>query len=254
MPTIDTHKKTIESPHIVLLGAGASKAAFLCGDAYGRKLPLMNELIDVLDLKKTIIKHGYSGDTENFEAFFSDIFNVPRYKNLVYEIQTRVREYFETLEIPNTATIYDYLVLSLREKDIIATFNWDPLLLKAYLRNLEAKPLPQLAFLHGNTHMGVCYADRCLGYLGSPCKKCNTPLQPVQLLYPTSQKNYNKDPVIWSQWNLITKLMEQCYFFTIFGYSAPKTDLEARKLMKKAWSRNKTVELSEIEIIGSPQH
>ncbi|MHB8276198.1 MAG: hypothetical protein ACYDIA_00885 [Candidatus Humimicrobiaceae bacterium] len=251
LPYIDKEKKTIESPHVILLGAGSSKAAFPNGDAYGRKLPLMNELTDVLDLKDTIEKHGFLGDMANFEAFYSEIFDQPQYKNLVDEIQKEVREYFETLEIPNEVTIYDYLILSLREKDIIATFNWDPLLLKAYLRNLKAKPLPQLAFLHGNVYLGVCNTDQRLGYLGSLCENCHSPLQPVQLLYPTLQKDYSKDPVIKFQWDSLTNLLEHCYFFTIFGYSAPKTDFEARKLMKKAWSDNKTVELSQIEIIDT---
>jgi hypothetical protein len=254
MPTLpynNKEKMTIESPHVVLLGAGASKAVLPNGDIYGRKLPLMSELTDVLDLKNTIKKNGYLGDTLNFEAFYSEIFDQPQYSNLVNEIQKRVREYFETLEIPDTVTIYDYLILSLREKDIIATFNWDPLLLKAYLRNQKAKPLPQLAFLHGNVYLGVCNADQSLGYLGSLCENCHSPLQPVKLLYPTSQKNYNKDPVIKFHWGLLTKQLEYCYFFTIFGYSAPKTDFEARKLMKKAWSDNKTAELSQIEIIDT---
>ncbi len=110
----------------------------------------MNELTD--NLKNTIKKHDYSGDTTNFESFYSEIFNQPQFSNLVLEMQKRVLEYFETLEIPDKVIIYDYLILSLREKDIIATFDWDPLLLKAYSRNLKAKPLPKLAFLHGNVY------------------------------------------------------------------------------------------------------
>ena len=35
-------------PHVVFLGAGASKAAFPHGDRNGRHLPLMNELPSVL--------------------------------------------------------------------------------------------------------------------------------------------------------------------------------------------------------------
>jgi len=249
LPYINKEKKTIESPHVVLIGAGASRAAFLNGDALGRKLPLMNELVDVLDLKNTINKYGYRGNTADFESFYSEIFNQSQYKDLVSEIQKRVREYFETLEIPNTVTIYDYLILSLREKDIIATFNWDPLLLKAYLRNIKVKSLPTLVFLHGNVYQGVCLTDHQLGYLGTRCIKCHKPFQPVQLLYPTSKKNYNKDLLIKDQWDRLTDKLEYCYFLTIFGYCAPKTDYEARKLMKKAWSINKTAELSQIEII-----
>lgn len=252
MPTLSYYNKkkgTIESPHVVLLGAGASKAAFPNGDVHGRKLPLMSELTDVLDLKDTIKKNGYLGDTSDFEAFYSEILDQTKYSNLVNEIQIKVREYFGNLEIPDTVTIYDYLILSLRKKDIIATFNWDPLLLKAYRRNLKVKPLPKLAFLHGNVYIGVCNTDQRLGYLWSRCEICNKPLQPIQLLYPTLKKEYSKNPVIEFQWDLLTDKLEYCYFLTIFGYSAPKTDIDARKLMKKAWSNNKTVELSQIEII-----
>ena len=249
LPYINKEKKTIESPHVVIVGAGASKAAFPNGDAQGRKLPLMNELIDILDLENTILEYGCLGNIENFEAFYSEIFDKPQYVDLVNEIQKRVREYFATLEIPNTVTLYDYLILSLREKDIIASFNWDPLLLKAYLRNREVKTLPKLVFLHGNVYQGVCLTDHQLGYFGSLCIKCHKPLQSVQLLYPILKKDYNKDPVIKDQWDRLTDKLEDCYFLTIFGYSAPKTDYEARKLMKKAWSINKTAELSQIEII-----
>ena len=35
-------------PHAVLLGAGASRAAFPSGDAGGRQLPVMSDLVDVV--------------------------------------------------------------------------------------------------------------------------------------------------------------------------------------------------------------
>lgn len=249
LPYIDKNKKTIESPHVVILGAGASKAAFPNGDANGKTLPLMNELVEILDLKDTIAKHGYIGNTADFESFYSEIFKEDRYKDLVHIIQERARSYFEELELPKKVTIYDYLILSLREKDIIASFNWDPLLLKTYLRNINMKSLPELAFLHGNVFLGVCYTDKQLGYLGSICIKCHKPLSPVQLLYPVTEKNYNKDPVIKDQWSKLTDKLNYCYFLTIFGYSAPKVDYEAIELMKTAWSTNRTSELAQIEVI-----
>jgi hypothetical protein len=249
LPYINEKRKRIESPHVVILGAGASKAAFPNGDAYGKKLPLMNELVDVLDLNNVITKHGYRGNKIDFESFYSEIFNQDRYKDLVNVIQKRIREYFEALALPKKVTIYDYLILSLREKDVIASFNWDPLLLKAYLRNINIKSLPDLTFLHGNVYLGICYTDKQLGYLGSICVKCHKPLKPVQLLYPITEKNYNEDPVIKDQWIRLTNKLNYCYFLTIFGYSAPKTDYEARELMRTAWSSNKTVELSQIEVI-----
>jgi hypothetical protein len=33
--------------------------------------------------------------------------------------------YFRILKLPETSTIYDFMLLTLRLKDLIATFNWD---------------------------------------------------------------------------------------------------------------------------------
>jgi len=40
--------------------------------------------------------------------------------------------------------------------------------------------------------------------------------------------------------------------FTIFGYSAPKTDVEAIGLLKKAWGTVEAQALEQTEIIGRP--
>lgn len=240
LPYIDRDNKRVESSHVVILGAGASRASFPKGDAHGNKLPLMNELIDILNLDRNI---------KDFESFFSEISTKPKYNDLVKKIKRKVNDYFNSMELPSTVTIYDYLVLSLRSKDIIASFNWDPLLLKAYLRNKKFKPLPEVVFLHGNVYMGVCQTDHQIGYLGTHCEKCFKPLEPIPLLYPISQKNYNDNPIIKDQWDKVTAYLEDCYFLTIFGYSAPKTDVEARKLLKQAWTSNESMEFSEIEII-----
>lgn len=249
LPYIDMNKKTIESSHVVILGAGASRAAFPKGDASGKKLPLMNELMKTLDLAEAIEEQGYNGDTSDFESFYSDIVDKQQYIPILPEIQNRVRSYFEKLQIPNEVTLYDQLILSLREKDMIATFNRDPLLLQAYRRSLDLKPLPELAFLHGNVYEGICEAHKRLGYLGSVCEICKDKLKPVPLVYPTSRKDYNGAPVIKSHWDKLTNYLDRSYFLTIFGYSAPKTDIEARNMMHKAWSGNKSVELAQIEII-----
>lgn len=209
----------------------------------------MNELVKVCGLSALIKEYGFTEDISDFELFYSSIYNKPKYKDLVNVVNEKILYYFQNLEIGEEATLYDYLVLSLREKDIIATFNWDPFLLQAYRRNLVAKPLPQLAFLHGNVEMGVCQADKMLGYIGTPCNKCHSVLQPVQLLYPITEKDYNTDPVIESQWKMLTMSLRYCYFLTILGYNAPKTDIEARKLMHEAWTSNKSVEIAQVEII-----
>jgi len=66
-------------------------------------------------------------------------------------LDSAVRKYFGALELPDEPTFYDYLVLSLRPKDAIITFNWDPLLIQAYKRWRHlGRVLPDLIFLHGN--------------------------------------------------------------------------------------------------------
>jgi len=50
---IDTIQRTASSsrPHIIILGAGASLQAFPDGDASGRRLPLMDNIIEILGLE-----------------------------------------------------------------------------------------------------------------------------------------------------------------------------------------------------------
>ena len=39
------------------------------------------------------------------------------------------------------------------------------------------------------------------------------------------------------------------YYLSVYGYSAPKTDVEARELMLEVWSKNKSLELAEVDVI-----
>ena len=55
-------------------------------------------------------------------------------KEVKVELEATIREYMSSFELPNKATIYDFLVLSLTSKDLIATFNWDPFLVQALSR------------------------------------------------------------------------------------------------------------------------
>src|SRR3989338_3867178 len=171
------------SPHVVLLDAGASLASFKEGDAYKRILPLMNNFVEVVGLNKLLEKNEINYNNQNFEEIYNDLSENEKYNALVRSIEEKTFEYFSQLKIPSTPTIYDYLVLSLREKDIIATFNWDPLLLQAYARNSGVKRLPRLEFLHGNVGMGVCVKDKVMGHIWNRCSKCKEFLKPVKLLY-----------------------------------------------------------------------
>ena len=250
MPTLPmADKNVIHSPHIVLLGAGASVAAYSQGDKNGNRLPVMDNLIEVLDLQDILKREDISCTSKNFEELYDDLVFNEKYHSISKDIEERVYHYFSEIEIPDAPTIYDYLILSLRKKDLIASFNWDPLLLQAYRRNIKIKRLPQLVFLHGNVGQGVCYEDKRIGYINTLCEKCMRPLRPVKLLYPIRHKDYSSDLLLRDQWNRLRNHLRIGYWFTMFGYSAPLSDVDAKELMLEVWKRNSTRELAQIEII-----
>src|SRR5579872_1873266 len=251
MPTLPDFNWTTHinnSPHVVILGAGASKAALPRGDANGKKIPLMQDLAKYLGLRSEI-KHAGFADPRDFESVYDNLENTGRNPKLKLNIETAVQSYFESLSLPKRPTLYDYLILSLREKDLIATFNWDPFLAQAFRRNLKGQALPQLAFLHGNVGIGVCTADRGKGFKDSVCPRCGKPLEATKLLYPVSSKNYNADPFISNEWLVLKRFLDRAYMLTIFGYSAPKTDTAAVDLMSGAWTTNKFFELGQVNIV-----
>lgn len=252
MPTLPPVDKNVnQAPHVVLLGAGASIAAYHQWGRKGPQLPSMQDLIEVLSLRDVIEEAGYNTAGLNFEAFYDDLSSSGKNEELRLLIESRVFDFFNTLQLPDEPTIYDYLVLSLREKDIIATFNWDPFLLQAYMRNevVTQNRRPRIAFLHGNVKVGVCTACRVAGVNGHYCSKCRAAFEPSKLLYPVKHKNYNDDLFIKTEWATLKHRLKHAYFLTIFGYSAPITDAEARSLLLEDWQANSLLELAEVEII-----
>lgn len=249
LPALDIKTNINHSPHVVILGAGASCAAFPKGDANGRQLPLMNDLVDVTGLKRLLQSAGIRNEGRDFEAFYDEIASSGRHTDLVREIERRIREYFAGMSLPPEVTLYDYLVLSLRAKDLIATFNWDPFLAQAYRRNMRITELPQIAFLHGNVEVGQCNEHRKKGFMDQPCEDCRQELRPTKLLYPVRQKRYSDNPFIENEWNVLRDHLVHAYLLTIFGYAAPATDVEAKRLMLETWKNNPTLPLAEVEII-----
>lgn len=249
LPALDIRTNINHSPHIVILGAGASKAAFPIGDAHGRTVPVMRELMESLDLISCLEKRVLLSDATDFESLYDELYSLGQYPDLLKDIESRVQSYFSKLCLPDRATIYDYLVLSLREKDIIASFNWDPFLALAWQRNSHVVKLPRIVHLHGNVEIAVCMKCRVKDFRGNICKKCTKVLSPAPLLYPVKHKNYNSNPYIRSEWNELRHFFKYNYFLTIFGYSAPRTDIEARTLLLDAWKDNPTFELAQIDII-----
>jgi hypothetical protein len=118
---------------------------------------------------------------------------------------------------------------------LIATFNWDPLLIQAYRRNGQVISLPRIVFLHGNVASGYCLRDRVLGNAGSRCSHCGEPFERVPLLYPVKKKNYADNQFIAAQWASLKDQFKQAFMITIFGYGGPKSDEEAISAMSEAW-------------------
>jgi hypothetical protein len=146
------------------------------------------------------------------------------------ELEDAVHNYFQKLMIPDDVTLYDYLVLSLTDKDAIISFNWDPFLLQAYRRNIDVGNLPQLIFPHGNVGVGICYDCKIKGYANSLCNNCFKPFSDMPLLFPVGRKNYYDNSIIENEWNIAKNYLIRAAGVTIFGYSAPETDVEAYQL------------------------
>ena len=249
LPALDIKSNINHSPHVVLLGAGASIAAFPDGDKNGKRLPLMHNLVETVGLEETLSRHGINKNIVDFEAFYDDLASTGTKDDLVKSIEDCIYHYFATMELSDEPTIYDYLILSLRKTDLIAAFNWDPFLAQAYRRNKHITELPRMAFLHGNVEISVCLEDKGAGFYFQNCSKCGKPLVPSKLLYPVRHKNYQSDEFVKNEWDILRWFLEHSYYFTIFGYSAPSTDIKAKSLMLNVWKNNQSLELAQIEII-----
>jgi len=207
----------------------------------------MTDFVDIVGIRGIIEKSDEDADA-NFEVSYSRIHRAAK-STILQELDQVTRNYFSRLELPDYPTLYDYLVLSLRPKDLIITFNWDPLLVQAYKRWRNLGPvLPSVVFLHGNVDLGVNEADRVCAFL-SDAHALGRHLKPTRLLYPVEQKDYNSDIFVADQWRMATDFLSEAYYVTVIGYSAPTTDVEARSLLLKAWRDNPTRELAEIDII-----
>lgn len=238
----------VSRPHVVILGAGASRQAFPGGDANGRTLPVMADLLDTLGLAGDVRAARLHCPPADFEGLYSEIVERADLRDLQRLVEDRVDEYFGALEMPAHATLYDRLVCSLRPKDVIATFNWDPFLFDAMRRNAPFRALPKVRFLHGCVRLGACSCG-ALGGRDDACHRCGRPRERLPLLYPVARKDYASRPVISSFWKLLRDDLRNAYILTIFGYGAPRTDAEAVRLLREAWGRPADRRYEEIEIV-----
>lgn len=216
-------------------------------------MPLMNELVDIVPgLRQCLETAEICESFDDFEALYSDIVDNGQ-TELAQHVELLIETYFSSLKLPETPTIYDHLLLSLRPKDAVFTFNWDPFLFDAYQRN-RCVPLPEIFFLHGNVRVGYCGNHPVVwGRRGQHCPDCGMPLTPASLLYPVKNKAaaYRK-PFIRDQWENARLFLENAFILTIFGYSAPTTDVDAVELLKMSWRSRGDRLVEHAEIIHRP--
>ncbi len=251
LPQLLPDKHACTSPHVVILGAGASLAAFPDGDKNGLRVPLMKDLVETVGLDDLLRANDIRFEGADFEALYDSLAKQSSASPLLHEMERSVFAYFSRLQLTDQVTLYDCMSLSLRAKDVIATFNWDPFLALTYQRHRRLRELPRILFLHGNVAVGVCLSDKRKGWLGDACDLCGNPLQTPKLLFPVAEKNYADDPFICNEWEDLSSALESAYLLTIFGYSAPATDAAAKSLMRKIWDSNQTRELAQIEIVNT---
>ncbi len=238
-----TKVQLVEKPgnwgrHIVILGAGASVQAFPKGDANGKGLPTMDNLIEMLGLEPALKRAGVKNRRRNFEKIYSDLYETDPGLSILREIEDITYAYFSSLELPEIPTLYEHLLICLRPKDIVATFNWDPFLFDAWNRIKDKVPAPEILHLHGNVRLTYCPEHPTYGAHGMYCPTCDKELIPSRLLYPVAMKDYVHDPFIKTEWEVLRRGLRQARTLTIFGYGAPTTDKEAVDIMESAWDKN----------------
>src|SRR6185369_14923962 len=114
------------------------------------------DFIDTLGLGPVLLRHGLPNPGADFESFFSDLAEKEPEHPCIGDVELAIREYFSAMRLPAEATLYDRLLLSLQPRDLIATFNWDPLIFQALWRNRHLSRLPTVVALHGSVGLGAC--------------------------------------------------------------------------------------------------
>lgn len=238
--------------HVVVLGAGASIASTrLNPEKNGKRLPSMNDLPVVIPMADLIARIPESLRSENFETLYSNLYREEPDNPVLGLMNSRVYEYFSSLSLPDKPTIYDYMVMALRFKDTIVTFNWDPFLYQAWCRNRGHGSKPMIRFLHGNVAIGYDEEDLKPGPAGMYRKDNKHYMKPTPLLYPTGEKNYESDPFIKREWTRLKEVLhdKSTWRVTIFGYSAPVSDTAAINLMQQAWGTPSQRNMEQFELI-----
>lgn len=89
------------------------------------------------------------------------------------------------------------------------------------------------------------------GWAGTTSERTGNYYEQTQLLFPVKHKNYHQESFFKKQWESFQAHLdkEKCntHRVSIFGYSAPVSDVEALGMMKEAWGDR---DLEQFVIIG----
>jgi hypothetical protein len=86
--------------HVVILGAGASIAStFRNGELNGKKLPSMDNFIDIVGLTDIVQTLPQNLVAKNFEELYSKLHNDNPKSNEILEIEKRVYDYFKDMQL-----------------------------------------------------------------------------------------------------------------------------------------------------------
>jgi len=103
--------------HVVILGAGASIASTIHNpEPSGKKLPSIDNFIEVVGLKEILDSEDTDCRTGNFEEIYSCLYTQDPESRTIRGIGQKVFDYFSALRLPDTPTIYDYLLMALRPR------------------------------------------------------------------------------------------------------------------------------------------
>jgi len=109
----------------------------------------MDNLVETIGFGEKLNSLGINPHELNFELVCSRLFPDQKYKDLLLEIEEDIHRYFSNMQLPEYPTLYGHLLLSLRKQDLVAIFNWDPLLFDSWERLDELfgrAYLPQVVF------------------------------------------------------------------------------------------------------------
>ena len=229
--------------HLVILGAGSTIAAIPNGDKNGNFSYTLDNLLKdkcfALFVEK-VQANGYP--TSDVEALCNQLYKED--KPFYDEFESLVRKKYASLELPESFTILDRLVLSLTPDDAIISFNWDDLVVQAYQRMSKYVPekmLPKLAFPHGNAQAVYNNKQYTSKRIVAGTSWFDSPLN-----MPVDEVDYKSDIFINSQWKILDFYVRNAQMITFFGYRGPDSDEQDLQHLDELFAQNEICDKIEI--------